>query len=166
MEVILLEKVDNLGSIGDKVKVKSGYGRNYLLPQGKACLATEENLAKLEARRAELEKKAADELTHAQQRAEQLKDLVISLTAKVGSEGKMFGSIGTVDIAQACTAAGVKIERSEVRLPEGPIRVAGEHEVELHLHADVNVPLKVTVVGEEVAEELNDLTEEAPKEGD
>ena len=153
MEVILLEKVDNLGGIGDKVKVKPGYGRNYLLPQGKACAATTENLAKLEARRAELEKKAEGELSLAQERAEKLKDISIRLSAKVGAEGKLFGSIGTVDIAQACEEAGVHVERSEVRLPDGPIRVAGEHQVELHLHTDVNVPLQVTVEGEEVVEE-------------
>jgi len=153
MEVILLEKVDNLGGIGDKVKVKPGYGRNYLLPQGKACAATAENLAKLEARRAELEKKAEGELSLALERAEKLKNISIRLSAKVGAEGKLFGSIGTVDIAQACEEAGVHIERSEVRLPDGPIRVAGEHQVELHLHSDVNVPLQVTVEGEEVVEE-------------
>jgi len=153
MEVILLEKVDNLGGIGDKVKVKPGYGRNYLLPQGKACAATVENLAKLEARRAELEKKAEGDLSLALERAEKLKDISIRLSAKVGAEGKLFGSIGTVDIAQACEEAGVHVERSEVRLPDGPIRVAGEHQVELHLHSDVNVPLQVTVEGEEVVEE-------------
>ena len=149
MEVILLEKVDNLGGIGDKVKVKPGYGRNYLLPQGKATLATAANVAKLEARRAELEAKARGELEAAQARAEQLGSLSLTITAKVGTEDKLFGSIGTVDIAEACTAQGVPVERSEVRLPEGPIRVAGEHAIEFHLHADVNVEQMLTVIGEE-----------------
>ena len=149
MEVILLEKIDNLGGIGDKVKVKPGYGRNYLLPQGKATLATAANLAELEARRAELEAKAKEELSHAQARAEKISGLTLSITAKVGSEDKLFGSIGTVDIAEACTELGVPVERSEVRLPDGPIRVAGEHGIEFHLHADVNVSQTLTVVGEE-----------------
>lgn len=153
MDVILLEKIDNLGGIGDKVKVKPGYGRNYLLPQGKACVATAENVAKLEARRAELENKATQGLSVAQERAEKLKDVSIRLSAKVGAEGKLFGSVGTIDIAQGCEEAGFHVERSEVRLPDGPIRVAGEHQVELHLHTDVNVPLQVTVEGEEVVEE-------------
>lgn len=149
MEVILLEKIDNLGGIGDKVKVKPGYGRNYLLPQGKATLATAANLEKLEARRAELEAKAKEELAQAEARAEQIRSLTLSITAKVGAEDKLFGSIGTVDIADACTKLGVTIERSEVRLPDGPIRVAGEHTIEFHLHADVNVSQTLTVVGEE-----------------
>ena len=149
MEVILLEKVDNLGGIGDKVKVKPGYGRNYLLPQGKATLATEANLAKLEARRAELEAKAKEELQVAEARAEQLRGLTLTITTTVGAEDKLFGSIGTVDIADACTEQGVPVERSEVRLPDGPIRVAGEHAIEFHLHADVNVSQTLTVIGEE-----------------
>ena len=149
MEVILLEKVDNLGGIGDKVKVKPGFGRNYLLPQGKATLATAANVAKFEARRAELEAKARGELEAAEARAEQLSGLSLTITAKVGAEDKLFGSIGTVDIAEACTEQGVPVERSEVRLPEGPIRVAGEHAIEFHLHADVNVEQTLTVIGEE-----------------
>lgn len=150
MEVILLEKVQNLGSIGDRVEVRSGYGRNYLLPQGKAALATPENVARLEAQRAELERKAADELTRAQARAEQLKGVAVEITAKVGSEGKLFGSIGTSDIAVACSAAGVEVERAEVRLPEeGPLRSVGEHEVTVHLHPEVEVAIKVNVRGEE-----------------
>jgi large subunit ribosomal protein L9 len=149
MNVILLEKIDNLGDIGEQVKVKAGFGRNYLLPQGKAALATPENVARLEAQRAELEQRAAGELGEARSRAGRLTGMVIRLTARTSAEDKLFGSIGTVDIAEACTAAGVPVERSEVRLPDGPIRTAGEHEVELHLHADVNVPLKVLVVAEE-----------------
>jgi large subunit ribosomal protein L9 len=149
MNVILLEKIDNLGDIGEQVKVKAGFGRNYLLPQGKAALATPENVARLEARRTELEQRAASEVDEARSRAQRLTGIVIRLTARTSAEDKLFGSIGTVDIAEACTAAGVPVERSEVRLPDGPIRTAGEHEVELHLHADVNVPLKVLVVAEE-----------------
>ena len=149
MEVILLEKIDNLGNIGARVKVKPGYGRNYLLPQGKATLATPENVAKFETMRLELERKAADSVTAAQARAQQLAGVQLNLSAKAGTEGKLFGSIGTIDIAEACTRAGVPVDRSEVRLPDGPIRVLGEHHVELHLHADVNVPLTVTVLPEE-----------------
>jgi large subunit ribosomal protein L9 len=149
MEVILLQKVANLGQIGDKVKVKPGYGRNYLLPQGKAALATAANLKKFEERRGELEKLAADELTSATLRAGQLEGFRLKLSAKVGGEGKIFGSIGTADIAEALSAAGIRIERSEVRLHSGPIRVVGEHHVKLHLHSDVIVDLPVDVVGEE-----------------
>ena len=150
MEVILLEKVENLGGIGEIVKVRSGYARNFLLPKGKAALATRENRERIEAMRLELEQKAGLELDAAQTRAEKLRELgSISIAAKSGTEGKLFGSVGTVDIAEACGQAGVEIERSEVRLHEGPLRVVGEHEVEIHLHADVSVPLSVTVVGEE-----------------
>ena len=153
MEIILLEKIDNLGNIGDRVKVKSGYGRNYLLPQGKATLATAENIEKFEQRRAELEAKAAQELASAEARADQLRQLTLSITAKAGSEGKLFGSIGTVDIADLCTSLGVPVERSEVRLPDGPIRLVGEHNIELHLNADLDVPMTVNVTGEESVEE-------------
>ncbi|MCC7330845.1 MAG: 50S ribosomal protein L9 [Gammaproteobacteria bacterium] len=151
MEVILLEKVTNLGNIGDRVKVKPGFGRNFLLPQGKATLATEANVAKFEARRAELERRQAEELAAAQARAAQLAQLQLKLVAKAGSEGKLFGSLGTVDVAEACTAAGCAVERSEVRLPAGPIRSTGEHQVDLHLHADVTVSITLTVVSEEAA---------------
>jgi len=149
MEVILLQRVANLGNIGDKVKVKPGFGRNYLLPQGKAALATAANLKKFEERRAELEKLAADELESAKLRSGQLENFRLSLTAKAGSEGKLFGSIGTSDIAEALSKAGIRIERSEVRLPEGPIRLVGEHHVKLHLHTDVVVDLPLDVVAEE-----------------
>jgi large subunit ribosomal protein L9 len=149
MEVILLQKVANLGGIGDRVKVRPGFARNYLLPQGKATLATEANVAKFEARRAELERVAQEELYKAQQRAERMHDFKLRMTAKAGTEGKLFGSIGTADIAEACTAAGFEVARSEVRLPAGPIRVVGEHAVTLHLHTDVNVALPVTIVAEE-----------------
>ena len=149
MEVILLQKVENLGNLGDKVKVRAGYGRNFLIPQGKAQPATAANLAEFEKRRTELEKQAADALTSAQARQRELDGKTISITAKAGSEGKLFGSVGTVDIAEALTAAGTKVERKEVRMPQGPIRVAGEHSVEIHLHTDVNAEIKVVVVTEE-----------------
>lgn len=149
MEVILLEQVENLGGIGDKVKVRPGYGRNYLIPQGKATLATAENIAKFEARRAELEARAAAELAEAEERATRVTDLRLVIRAKAGSEGKLFGSIGTVDIADAAGALGVELARSEIRLPEGPIRVIGEHTIEVHLHTDVNVEVPVVVEAEE-----------------
>ncbi|HKT31274.1 MAG TPA: 50S ribosomal protein L9 [Gammaproteobacteria bacterium] len=149
MEVILLQKVENLGNLGDKVKVRAGYGRNYLIPHGKAKPATAANIAAFEKQRAELEKSAADALTSAQARQRELAGRTITITAKVGSEGKLFGSVGTVDIAEALTASGTRVERKEVRMPLGPIHVTGEHKVELHLHTDVNVQITVTVIGEE-----------------
>ncbi len=152
MEVILLEKVDNVGGIGDRVKVKSGYARNYLIPKGKATLATVDNIAKFEKIRVDLEKKAAAELEAAQARAAAVAGQVLRLQAAAGSEGKLFGSIGTMDIAEACAQFGVEIERSEVRMPDGPLRLLGEHEVELHLHTDVNVPLTVIVESSEPTE--------------
>lgn len=156
MDVILLEKVDNLGNIGDRVKVRSGYGRNFLLPKGKATLATEENIAIFEARRTELERKEAGELAAAEARGADVQKLSLQLTAKAGVEGKLFGSLGTIDIAEACTAAGVPIERSEVRLPDGPIRTLGEHEIEIHLHADVTVSVRIDVISDgEPAPDLN-----------
>ncbi|HWZ63667.1 MAG TPA: 50S ribosomal protein L9 [Steroidobacteraceae bacterium] len=149
MQVILLQKVANLGNIGDRVKVRSGYGRNFLLPQGKATLATPENVARFEARRAELEAAAREHLTSATDRAAAMKDFKLTIHAKAGTEGKLFGSIGTADIAEACTKAGFQVERSEVRLPSGPLRTLGEHSVSLHLHADIDVPLAVAIVPEE-----------------
>ncbi len=149
MDVILLQKVANLGGIGDRVKVRPGFARNFLLPQGKATMATPANVAKFEARRAELERVAQEDLYKAQQRAERMQEFKLHMTAKAGTEGKLFGSIGTADIAEAATAAGFEVARSEVRLPNGPIRVVGEHAVTLHLHADVNVALPVTIVAED-----------------
>lgn len=149
MEIILMQKVANLGNIGDRVKVKSGYGRNFLLPQGKATLATAENIAKFEARRAEFEKAAKEELSGAQGRAAKLEGIKLQLTAKAGGEGKLFGSIGSSDIIEALRKAGHTVERSEVRMPNGPIRQAGEHVVQLHLHTDVNVDLPLIIIGEE-----------------
>jgi large subunit ribosomal protein L9 len=145
MEIILLQKVANLGQIGDRVKVKSGYARNFLVPTGRATLATAANIAKFEAQRHELEAKAGRELAAAQARALKFENL----KAKAGAEGKLFGSIGTADIAEAAVKAGQPISRSEVRMPTGPIRVAGDHQVQLHLHTDVNVTLAVTIVAEE-----------------
>lgn len=149
MEIILLQKVANLGNIGDRVKVKSGYGRNFLLPQGKATLATVDNIAKFESRRAEIEKAAKSELAAAQARASKFEDFKLTLTAKAGGEGKLFGSIGTTDIADGAKKAGHVVERSEVRLPNGPIRQAGEHIVQIHLHTDLTIDLPVIVIGEE-----------------
>ena len=149
MEVILLEKIDRLGGLGDRVNVKSGYARNYLLPKGVAKLATAKNIAEIEARRADLEKQASANMKVSEDRRDKINELSISITAKSATEGKLFGSIGNTDIADAVTAAGVEVEKREVRLPDGPIRVAGDYEITLHLHADVNATLKLTIVGEE-----------------
>lgn len=146
MEVILLEKIANLGSLGDKVSVKAGYARNFLLPFGKATAATEDNVAAFEARRAELEKLAAEKKAAADARAEQLAELTVTVAANAGEEGKLFGSIGTRDIADAVTAAGVAIEKSEVRLPEGPLRTVGEFDIDVQLHTDVSATVKLVVV--------------------
>jgi large subunit ribosomal protein L9 len=149
MDVILLTKVANLGNIGDRVKVKSGYGRNFLLPKGKATLATPDNVKKFEARRAELEKLAREQFQDAESRAAAFKDFKLAITAKAGTEGKLFGSIGTADIAEACTTQGHKLARAEVRLPMGPLRTVGEHMVVLHLHTDIDVQLPVVITAEE-----------------
>jgi large subunit ribosomal protein L9 len=151
MEVILFEKIDRLGGIGDLVNVKAGFARNFLLPQGKAKVATEANKAEIESRRAEFEKLAAETLAAAEKRREQVEALSISITAKSGTEGKLFGSIGNIDIAGAITEAGVEVEKREVRLPEGPIRQAGEYEITLHLHTDVDAVAKITIIAEEEA---------------
>ncbi|TNE78250.1 MAG: 50S ribosomal protein L9 [Gammaproteobacteria bacterium] len=149
MEVILLEKVGKLGSIGDKVNVKAGYGRNFLIPQGKAVFATAENLAEFEARRAELEAAAAEQRSAAEARAKQLEALdAIVIASNAGDEGKLFGSIGTRDIADAITAAGVEVSKSEVKLPEGALRETGEYDVDIQLHAEVTQPIKLTIVAE------------------
>ena len=149
MEVILLDKVDNLGGRGDKVSVKAGYDRNFLIPTGRAVPATGANLETFEARRAELEKQAADKLAAAEARKAQIEGVgKVTISHKAGDEGKLFGSVGTSDIADAFTAAGAEVVKAEVRLPEGPFRAAGEYEVELHLHADVNATVTVEVVAE------------------
>jgi len=149
MDVILLTKVANLGNIGDRVKVKSGYGRNFLLPKGKATLATPDNVKKFEARRAELEKIAREQFQDAESRAAAFKDFKLAITAKAGTEGKLFGSIGTADIAEACTSQGHKLARAEVRLPTGPLRTVGDHMITLHLHTDIDVQLPVVITAEE-----------------
>jgi large subunit ribosomal protein L9 len=148
MEVILLEKVANLGSLGDKVAVKSGYGRNYLIPHGKAVAATAKKIAEFELRRVELEKVAAEKLSLAQARAQKLSELTIAIPHKAGDEGRLFGSVGTQTIAEAITAAGISVEKHEVRLPEGVIRHLGEYEIDIHLHTDVNVTLPIKVIAE------------------
>jgi large subunit ribosomal protein L9 len=149
MDVILLQKVANLGNIGDRVKVKSGYGRNFLLPSGRATLATAKNVAQFEAQRVEFETKAAADLETAEKRAAALRDYKLIISAKAGSEGKLFGSIGTADVAEALTRAGFAIERAEVRMPNGPIRNVGEQVLGVHFHTDVDVDVSVTVVAEE-----------------
>jgi len=149
MEVILLEKINKLGELGDQVRVKAGYGRNYLIPVGKAISATPENVEKFESRRAELEKTQADVLGTATARAEKMNVVEVTLARKVGEEGKLFGSVSAADIAEAVAVAGVELAKNEVRLPEGPLRVLGEFEVATHLHADVDAKIKVTIVAEE-----------------
>jgi large subunit ribosomal protein L9 len=145
MELILLEKVQNLGDLGDKVKVKPGYGRNYLIPSGKAAPATARNLADFEARRAELEKLAWQKLSSAEERKAALEGFEITLSANAGEEGKLYGSIGPREIADAGTERGIQLEKAEVVMGEGPIRYTGEHMVLVHLHADVEIEIKVTV---------------------
>jgi large subunit ribosomal protein L9 len=150
VEVILLEKVKNLGSLGAQVTVRPGYGRNFLIPQGKALPATQENIAVFEARRAELEKEQADKLGYAQSRCEKLTNVSVVIPRKAGGEGKLFGSVGAADIAEAVTQnVGIELARQEVRLPEGPLRAVGEFSVMVHLHTDVNAEIKVHVVPEE-----------------
>ncbi len=149
MEVILLEKTRNLGDLGDKVNVKAGYGRNFLIPQGKAVPATAANLEVFEQRRAELEAAAAESLKVAEERKAKVSALNIVIASKSGDEGKLFGSIGTRDIADAITKAGEAVEKKEVQLPEGSIRQTGEYEVTLQLHSDVQVAINVAVVPED-----------------
>ena len=149
MELILIQKVKNLGNLGDKVRVKPGYGRNFLVPQGKAVSANATNLAEFEKRRAEYEAKANQQLSAADARKEQLEGKSITIKANASPEGKLFGSVGPRDIADAFTAAGIAIEKSEVVMGEGPLRHIGEFEVQIHLHADVNTTVKVIVVADE-----------------
>ena len=146
MEIILLEKIANLGNLGEKVTVKPGYGRNYLIPQGKAVAATAEKLSEFEHRRAELEKKEAEALAAAQARAEAIANVTITIAQKAGDEGRLYGSVGTKDIADAATAAGVPVEKNEVRLPAGPIRHTGDFEIGIQLHGDVLAKLALKVV--------------------
>jgi large subunit ribosomal protein L9 len=148
MELILLEKVQNLGDLGDKVNVKPGYGRNYLVPQGMAVRATKANIAEFEARRAELEKAAMAKLSSAEDRLKALEGLEINMTANASEEGKLYGSIGPREIAEAVEKEGPKLEKSEVIMGEGPIRYTGEHDVLVQLHADVETTIKVVVEAE------------------
>ena len=148
MNVILLEKVGKLGNIGDQVSVKSGFGRNFLIPQGKAIPATTANVADFEARRAELEAAAAEKKAAAESRGEKLVELTVTITANAGDEGKLFGSLGTRDLAEAITAAGVEVSKSEVKLPQGTLREVGEYEIDVQLHAEVTQAVKVVVEAE------------------
>lgn len=149
MNVILLDSVENLGNVGDLVTVKPGFGRNYLLPSGKAALATKANIAEFEAKRADLEKAAAEEMKAARARADLIRGMELVISANVGSEGKLFGSVGTVDISEAFGKVGVEVARSEVRLPEGPIHEVGDYTIGVHLHSDLNVDVTLRVVADE-----------------
>ncbi|MCF7504100.1 MULTISPECIES: 50S ribosomal protein L9 [Vibrio] len=150
MQVILLDKIGNLGGLGDQVNVKSGYARNFLIPQGKVVMATKDNVAMFETRRAELEAKVAEQLAASEARAESVNTLEgVTIASKAGDEGKLFGSIGTRDIADAITAAGVAVVKSEVRLPEGALRNLGEFEVSIQLHSEVFATAKITIVAAE-----------------
>jgi large subunit ribosomal protein L9 len=148
MEVILLEKIANLGNLGDKVTIKSGYGRNYLVPQGKAVAATAKKIAEFEARRAELEKAAAEKLSAAQKLGNELSKLQITITHKAGDEGRLFGSVGTHNIAEAITAAGIAVEKQQIRLPHGAIRHIGDYPIDINLHSDVIVTLSIKIAPE------------------
>lgn len=148
MEVILLEKVGNLGGVGDQVNVKPGFGRNFLLPQGKAVTATEENKKDFEVRRAELEKAAANKKEAAEIRARELEGASFTIVAKAGDEGRLFGSVGARDIAHVITAGGTEVEKSEVKLPEGTLREVGEYEIDIQLHVDVMQTVKLVVEAE------------------
>lgn len=148
MEIILLENVQNLGNLGDKVSVKPGFGRNFLIPGGKAIPATKANLAEFEARRAELEKTEAEKLGAANARADKLADLTITIARKASEEGKLFGSVSNIDVAEAVTVAGVDISKSEVRMPEGAIHELGEFDIAVHFHSDLDASFKLVVVAE------------------
>ena len=149
MEVILFETVQNLGSVGDTVNVKPGFARNYLIPQGKAVPATEEAMAAVEARRAELEQQEEQVRAEAQARADQVKDMHVKVTRKAGEEGRLFGSVGAADVAEAIGESGVEVTRHEVLLPNGALRQVGEFDVQIRLHMDVQTEIKVEVVGED-----------------
>ena len=148
MQIILLEKVTNLGQLGDVVKVKNGYARNFLVPHGKAKRATPENLAEFEKRRVEMEKQQGDILVQAQSRAEKLNGMLVQITQKAGVDGKLFGSVTTADIADALNAQGFEVAKGEIRMPDGPLKHVGDHDVTLGLHSDVTATIKVSVLGE------------------
>ncbi|AJQ94366.1 50S ribosomal protein L9 [Gynuella sunshinyii] len=149
MDVILLEKVGRVGNLGSQVSVKAGYARNYLIPQGKAVPATEENIKHFEARRAELEKVAQSKLDEAQGRADKINDLELTFAAPAGDGGKLFGSVGPRDVAELVTAAGVEVSKSEVKMPGGALRSTGEYEVDIQLHPEVHAVLKLIIIPEE-----------------
>jgi len=150
MQVILLEKIDKVGLLGDLVDVKAGFARNYLLPQGKAQQATKENLERFNEMRAQFEKEQAESLAKATTRKDSLNGMTVSITSRAGTEGKLFGSIGTEEIRMAFETAGHPVEKKEIRLPDGPLRTVGEFPITLHLHADVDAEVIVNVVGEDV----------------
>ncbi|GAA0320500.1 50S ribosomal protein L9 [Psychrobacter aestuarii] len=164
MQVILLQRIVNLGKLGETVDVKPGYGRNFLIPQGKALPATAANIEKFEARRAELEAEEAAELSAAQTRADALTDVNVIMRAKSGDEGKLFGSIGTRDIAEALTSSGLEVDRSEVKLPEGALRQVGEYNVDIQLHHDVTASILVTILSEDGDNSFAEESEEDDSE--
>lgn len=149
MQVILLEKIVNLGSLGEVVKVRDGFARNYLIPHGKAKRATAANVAEFEQRRGELEKAQADALTKAQEKAAKLDGLMVQITQKAGVDGKLFGSVGNVDISDALKAQGVEVPKAAIRMPQGPLKQVGDHPLKIALHADVVVTITVSVLGEQ-----------------
>lgn len=156
MQVILLQRIVNLGKLGETVNVKAGYGRNYLIPQGKALPATKTNIEKFEARRAELEAIEAKELAQAQERADNLADVNVIMRAKSGDEGKLFGSIGTRDIADALTKSGLDVDRAEVKMPDGALRQIGEYKVTIQLHHDITADILVTILPEDAPTTFED----------
>jgi large subunit ribosomal protein L9 len=149
MQIILLEKVVNLGGLGDVVKVKEGYARNFLIPQGKAKRATKQNLAEFEQRRTELERAQADALAKAQEQGAKLEGLTVQITQKAGVDGKLFGSVTNGDVAEALKAQGFEVPRANIRMPQGPLKVVGDHPLNVALHTDVVVPITVSVLGEQ-----------------
>ena len=149
MQVILLEKIANLGSLGEVVKVREGFARNFLIPQGKAKRATPQNVAEIEARRAELEKAQADALAQAQERAAKLEGFMVQVTQKAGVDGKLFGSVTNVDISEALKAQGVDVPKAAIRMPQGPLKQVGDHPLKVALHSDVVVTITVSVLGEQ-----------------
>ena len=164
MEVILLERIAGLGGLGERVDVKPGYARNYLVPQGRALPATERNVARFEERRAEFERQAADEIVRAERRREDLAALELVITRRAGREGRLFGSVGIIDVAEAATDAGVEVRRNEVRMPDGPIRQTGRYEVSVRVHPDVEAAVRVAVVPMGGSVEDLDRTDDEPDE--
>jgi large subunit ribosomal protein L9 len=148
MQVILMEKVVNLGNLGDVVKVRDGFARNFLIPQGKAKRVTPENLAEFEKRRAELERQQAEKLAGAQEKAAKLEGLMVQITRKAGVDGRLFGSVTNFDIAEALKAQGIEVEKADIRMPQGPLKMIGDAQVQIALHSDVAVDITVSVLGE------------------